>query len=337
VQACRAAVAKLFGICDANRIAFASNATDALNMAIHGLALDGSHVITTAAEHNSVLRPLRVLERKGRIDLTTVNCDARGCVAPTDVAAATRSNTRAVVMSHSSNVTGAVQDLGTISRFLRPRGVVLIADVAQSAGTIPIDVQEMGIDIMAFTGHKHLHALQGIGGLYVRAGIELEPWRVGGTGVRGDDPYQPEDMPLRLEAGTLNLTAITSLEAGIDFIARTGLEVILARKRRLMQTLLEGAESLSDVTVYGLPDSTRGLLALNVRNVSPDEAGYILENSFSIAVRSGLHCAPLIHAALGCHPHGCLRVSPSYFTTDDDVASFLDALRQLCQLGASRT
>lgn len=336
VRACQQCIARFFGVRDADRIVFACNATDALNMAIHGLDLDGGHVITTQAEHNSVLRPLATLQRDGKLAVTTVRCNASGCVSPGEVAAAVRNNTRAVVMSHCSNVTGVVQDVHGISDIAHSHRAMLVLDAAQSAGVIPIDVQSLGVDLMAFTGHKSLNALQGIGGLYVREGVELRPWRIGGTGVRSDYPYQPDDMPLRLEAGTPNLPGVVSLHAGLDFIVQTGLDSIAARKQLLIGALLDGIAKLPEVILYGAPDAQRGMLALNVRNVSPEEAGYILEHGFSIVVRSGLHCAPLIHAAIGSHPAGCLRVSPSYFTSDDEIAQFLGALRQVCRVGNGR-
>ncbi|MCB9654815.1 MAG: aminotransferase class V-fold PLP-dependent enzyme [Deltaproteobacteria bacterium] len=410
IEACRSSLADFFGISDAHRIAFASNATDALNMAIFGLGLglagghsrgvghspgvgrnpslgrslslhtDTAHVITTQADHNATLRPLRTLARDAHLELTIVPCDRTGRVSPNDIDAAMRPNTRAVFLSHASNVTGVVQDLRKISAVTHAHGALLVVDAAQSAGSVEIDVEKTGIDLLAFTGHKNLHGLQGVGGLYVREGVNLRPWRIGGTGIRSHEPYQPEEMPLRLEAGTLNTLGIISLKAGVDFIQSIGLEAIARRKRALVDALLDAIEAMPEIVVYGKPrrnvgsggnsnsnsnsgssdgssggssiissshsdnhsdsdndndnDNDRTMIALNIEGIDPDQAGYILENVFSIIIRSGLHCAPLIHEALGSSPAGCLRISPSYFTSDEEVEATVEALKQLCRMRA---
>ncbi|MBK8013036.1 MAG: aminotransferase class V-fold PLP-dependent enzyme [Deltaproteobacteria bacterium] len=336
IESCRSSLADFFGVANAQRIAFAGNATDALNMAIHGLSLvGGAHVITTQADHNATLRPLATLQREGDIALTVVRCDRSGRVAPSDIEAALKPNTRAVILSHASNVTGVVQDLSSIGSVAHAHGALLVVDAAQSAGQVAIDVKEIGIDLLAFTGHKSLHALQGIGGLYVREGVDLRPWRIGGTGVRSHEPYQPEEMPLRLEAGTLNSLGIISLKAGIEFIRSIGLEAITQRKRAVVGAFLDAFEAMPEIVLYGEPDRDRAMIALNIEGIDPEQAGYILENAFSIVVRSGLHCAPLIHGAMGSSPSGCLRISPSYFTRDKEVEATIEALKQLCQMSAS--
>jgi len=331
VFACRQSLATLFNIQSPERIVFTSGATEALCLAIFGLELHDAHVVSTLIEHNSVLRPLKTLERDGAIRLTLADCDASGRVDAQALCEQIGPGTKAVIVNHCSNVTGAVTDLRTIGTATREQGIPFIVDASQSAGHIPIDVDAMHIDLLAFTGHKSLYGLQGIGGLFIRNGMHLKPLKVGGTGVRSDDLFQPQTMPMYYEAGTPNLPGIVSLHAGVSFILETGLEQIRKRKEHCVQKMLEQLVKKSGIIVYSSHESKAppGLFSFNIKNMTPADVGYMLENSFAIIIRSGLHCAPLIHKALHSYPHGSVRVSPSYFTTDDEIAAFLGAIETI--------
>ncbi|MCP4547864.1 MAG: aminotransferase class V-fold PLP-dependent enzyme [bacterium] len=328
---CRLRLARLLNVDDPADIALSSGATESLNLAIFGLDLEGGHVITSMAEHNSVLRPLKHLERTGGIELSIVPCDRQGRIAPEAVEAAIRPTSKALVLTHCSNVTGAVNDLTAISRISRDHGLSLLIDASQSAGAIPIDIAAIDPDLLAFTGHKALYGPPGTGGLYISKHCRLRPLVIGGTGVRSDLLEQPTDRPIRYEAGTPNLPGIAALSAGVDFVLRTGLETIRQRKRRIMKMLGDGLSRIEDLSIYGNPGApTDGaILSCNIPGMDPEDAAYILEHSFRICVRSGLHCAPLIHECLGTHPRGSIRISPSFFTSDADVDSLIEALRQI--------
>ena len=333
--ACREALAALFNVQNPERIVFTSGATEALCLAIFGLELRNTHVITTAIEHNSVLRPLKTLERDGAIELTIVACDASGHVDAQNVCDQITPNTKAIIVNQCSNVTGAVTDLRAIGAVTAEKGIPFIVDASQSAGNFPIDVEAMQIDLLAFAGHKSLYGMQGIGGLFIRDHIRLKPLKVGGTGVRSDYLFQPETMPLYYEAGTPNLPGIVSLHAGVAFILETGLDQIRQRKAHCVQKMMEPLAKKPDIILYPPPGNqeTPVLFALNIKHITPADVGYILENSFGIIIRSGLHCAPLIHQALRSYPDGSIRVSPSYFTTDDEIATFLEAIDTICAAG----
>ena len=334
VDRCRRRIAELFNAPDPSRVAFTSGATESLNLAFKGLALHGSHVVTTAVEHNSVLRPLRTLERNAHISLTIVPCDPFGYVSTDDVAAAIRPNTALVVVNHCSNVTGTVNDIEAVGAVVRRCNAIFLVDASQSAGVYPIDVEKMNIDILAFTGHKALHGLQGIGGIYVRDGVEISPLKVGGTGIRSDYPFQPEELPLRFEAGTLNLPGIVSLEEGVKFIEETGMETARRYKESCVARLRDFLRRFNSVRLFPPAgcDVTTTILSFTINGVPPSDICYILENNFAIVTRSGLHCAPLIHEHIGASPGGTVRVSPSWFTTDDELSAFEHAIEQIVQM-----
>ena len=336
IYSCRKKMAGVFNVEDPKDIFFTSGATESLNLILGGLDLDGGHVITTAIEHNAVLRPLYRLETEGRIELTIAGCDGAGRVTAGDIIGSVRENTKAVVVNHCSNVTGAMVDLEGISAGLGTRGILLIVDAAQSAGTVPIDIKKQGIDILAFTGHKSLYGIPGTGGAYIKKGIEVKPLKIGGTGVDSDLKEQPPERPLYYEAGTPNLPGIVSLEAGVDFIMKTGLDKIKEKKARHTARIAEALAGNARIQLYGERNRETAvpLLTFNVKGVVPDETSRILEESFGIITRSGLHCAPLIHREMGTCPEGSVRVSPSYFTTDGEVERFIDAVEQLSEAAA---
>jgi cysteine desulfurase/selenocysteine lyase len=333
VSSCREKLAGFFNVDNPRDIFFTSGSTESLNLALNGLDLNRGHVVTTAIEHNSVYRPLKRLESRGVIELTIVDCDINGYVEPESIGSAVRSNTRAVVVNHCSNVIGTVLDLRAISRIAHESGALLVVDASQSAGAIAIDVKDLDIDILAFTGHKSLYGLPGIGGIYVRGGIGLEPLKVGGTGVKSDLLYQPEERPLYYESGTQNIPGIVSLDAGLSFILEEGIDKIRKRKEMLFGEILRYLRDKRDIILYGSREleGREAIVSFNIDGSSPQEIGSILENSFDIIVRSGLHCAPVIHRSLGSFPLGSIRVSPSYFTEIEEVEIFMDAMNQICR------
>lgn len=326
----RESVAALLGVTDSSRLVFTHSATEALNLAVLGLLTSGDHVVTTTMEHNSLVRPLHMAANRG-VELTRVPADQRGFVTPQAVAAAMRPNTRLVALSHCSNVTGTLQPVEEIGALARKRGILLLVDAAQSAGMIPIDVHAAGIDLLAAPGHKGLLGPQGTGILYVAEGIELTPLMVGGTGVHSSDEEQPAAMPERYESGTLNTPGIAGLGAGVRFIARVGLDNIRKREASLVRQILEGLAGLGHVTVHGpgAGEPRGSVVSFSVANMDAQTVGFRLDHDYDISVRVGLHCAPLAHRTIGTYPAGTVRVSPGFFTTDNDVELFLGALRDI--------
>lgn len=333
IFSCREKLAGLFNASDPNNIIFTSGATEALNLAMFGLGLRGGHVITTAMEHNSVLRPLNKLKEDGLIELTVTKCDKAGKVDPNEVAGSVNERTKAVIINQASNVIGAVQDIRAISEGIKKKNkdIALVVDAAQSAGCIPIDVSEENIDILVFTGHKALYGVPGTGGLYLNERILLSPLKYGGTGSESEVILQPEAIPLKYEAGTPNIPGIVALEAGVDFIIKTGLDVIKERKARMTSMIMQGLSGYPEISVYGPTDVSDKVpvVSFNISGIPTEDAGRILEDTFGIVTRTGLHCAPLIHKELGTYPHGAVRVSPSYFTTENEIDRFLYALKEM--------
>ncbi len=337
VSRTRNALARLFNVPEPSRIVFTKNATEALNTIFYGYLNKGDHVVTSSMEHNAVWRPLRHLENTGVIELTEVMCNSEGFLEPKEVEKVLRSNTRLIVLSHASNVTGALFPVDEISEIARKHGVALALDAAQTAGVHPIDLVEMKIDLMAFTGHKGLFGPPGTGGLFIREGLQLRPLLHGGTGSNSILEEQPEDLPDRFEAGTANAVGIAGLEAGVDFILKEGVERIRRREMELTGYLLGRLSELAQVTVYGPKDPQRqvGVVSFRVEagNASPNEIGYILDEVFEIAVRAGLHCAPRAHRTLGTLPDGTVRASLGYFNTEEEIDYLAEALGQIIEKG----
>ncbi|GLI36691.1 aminotransferase class V-fold PLP-dependent enzyme [Geobacter hydrogenophilus] len=326
----RESVAALFGIGDSSRVVFTHSATEALNLAVLGLVGPGDHVVTTSAEHNSLVRPLHLAGQRG-VEISWIEADRRGFVTPDQIAAAIRPSTRLIALAHCSNVTGAIQPVAEIAAVARRAGVLILVDTAQSAGMIPLDVSSMGIDLLAAPGHKGLMGPQGTGVLCVAEGVELEPLFVGGTGGYSSGVEQPDAMPERLESGTHNLPGIAGLGAGVDFIRAVGLEVIRKREEELVACLMDGLGVLPGVICHGpLPDEPRGgLVSFTVEGIDPQTIGFRLDQEFDICVRVGLHCAPAAHRTIGTYPGGAVRVSPGYFTTDEEIGAFLRAMGKI--------
>lgn len=331
VEDARARVARFFGAPDPARVAFGANATDALNTAILGLVQPGDHVVTTRLDHNSVLRPLHHLAEMGVITWDAAPFDGRGFVDPDAVAERLRPNTRAIVMTHASNVLGTVQPVAEIARRCAERGVPVVLDAAQSAGQVPIDMAALGVSALAFTGHKSLYGPSGIGGLVVMPGLEVETSRFGGTGMDSASLVHTRAYPLRLEAGTLNLLGVIGLVEGLGFVEGEGVEVIHARETALLARLRAGLVAIPGVTLYAaddLRDHVAVLLA-NVEGVHPQDVGAILDGDFGVAVRVGVHCAPLAHRDLGTIKRGAVRFSLGAFTTVEEIDLVIEAMRAI--------
>ena len=326
----RAALAQLFGAESPERIAFAANSTQALNTALKGVLNPGDHVITTALEHNSVLRPLYELEDCG-LQLTILPADQMGNIRYGDFEKALRPNTIAIVTTHGSNLTGNLLDIGAIGAVAKKHGLIYIVDASQTAGVIDIDVQKMNIDILCFTGHKGLLGPQGTGGLYVREGVDIHPLLSGGSGVQTYLRSHPPRMPTALEAGTLNGHGIAGLGAAVRYIQETGMDVIRAKEQELMMTFYETVQEIPGITVYGdFSDTNRcAIVSLNIRDYDSGEVSDVLASKYGIATRPGAHCAPLMHKALGTVEQGAVRFSFSHYNTKDEIKIAVAALREL--------
>lgn len=340
IKLCRGNLARLFQVENPERIFFTSGATQSLNMAILGFckavgAMSGKvnsrrGIVITATEHNAVLRTIYdgLWEElaTGKIYVTVAPCDAGGYVNTKDMEKLITEDTALVIVNHCSNVTGAVQDVARIGKIAMERGAVYLVDASQSAGALEIDVKAMHIDMLCFTGHKGLLGIQGCGGLYVRPGIELRSILFGGTGT--DSSTMIPKTPF-YEVGTANIPGIAGLNAGVEYIFNRGIRAIREQEEGLIKRLYEGMKSCAGVTVYADRQPEGTALSFNVQGLAPEDVGYILAGSYGICVRTGLHCAPLIHQYLGTLPLGTVRVSISCMTTEADVDSFLGALEEL--------
>ena len=328
----REALARLFHAEGPACIAFASNATQALNTAINGLFGPGDHVITTVCEHNSVLRPLYRLQRQG-VEVSFVDVDANGVLRYAQFEQLLRPNTRGVVVTGASNVTGNRTDLAFVSAFAKNHGLLFLVDAAQTAGAMPMDVQALGIDVLCFTGHKALLGPQGTGGLYVRPGVQIAPLVVGGSGVRSYDEQHPAQMPTALEAGTLNVHGLAGLCAGVQWLLTQGVEMLAAREAALARCFYEEVCGMPGVTVYGdIETALRApIVSLNIGDEDSARVADILWEDYGICVRAGAHCAPLMHKALGTVEQGVVRFSFSHSNTMEEALHAAQAVRELAQ------
>lgn len=329
---CRERLGTLLNIEDPMRIAFTSNTTDGLNMAIKGVLKPGDHVITTMIEHNSVLRPIEQLKNLG-VEVTILPVDLNGYIYISNLKNSVRKNTKAVIINHGSNVLGTIQDIEAISVLTKSLGILLIVDGAQTVGYLDIDVKKMNIDILAFPGHKSLLGLQGTGGLYVSENIDLQPLKEGGTGSNSHSLLQPSFMPDKLESGTLNTPGIVGLSEGVNFILTKGLHNIRNHDIAIMEQLTEELLRLPFITVYGElnPKKKTPVLSFNMDGFDCSEVGRLL-NEENLCVRTGYHCAPLIHQAIGTEKMGTIRVSPGYFNNSKDIDLFISAIKKIYSL-----
>lgn len=332
IHGCRTKLARFLGCPRADHVCFTPNSTAALNTVINGVVRPGDRVVTTVLEHNSVLRPLNRLAVEQGVTVEYAGCDANGVLDYDELEQLVTPGTRAVVVTHASNVTGNSVDVARVAAVAHAAGALVIVDASQSAGTAKIDMDTMGLDVVCFTGHKGLMGPQGTGGLAVAEGIDVAPWAMGGTGVRSFDALQPLEWPTRLEAGTLNGHGIAGLSAGLDFIeAQGGVEAIASSERALADRFLAGVREIPEIKLYGAFDQpTRSaIVSLNVGDIDSAEISDALMQGWGIATRPGAHCAPLMHRALATERQGVVRFSFGYFNTDEEVYTAIDALRDL--------
>jgi cysteine desulfurase / selenocysteine lyase len=332
VEESRQRIARFLGIRDPKRVIFTANCTDSINMVLKGYLKPGSHVVASNLDHNAVSRPLETLRRSGIIELTRIRFDSEGFALPAWFEGALRHNTILIVLCHASNVLGTVQDLKAIAKLSKANGIPLLVDAAQTAGRIAIDADEAPM-FVACSAHKALFGLPGLGILTLPENSELQPSREGGTGTSSESVIHPQQLPERLEAGTPNVPAIASLKYGLDFIEREGMDRIHEKEMQLLSQLHSQLNDDPRFEFYSGPDYGPhvAVAALNIKGVPPEEAAAILDQSFGIAVRAGLHCAAVLHQQLGTIPGGCLRISPGFFNSEEDINQTAKALKQIAE------
>jgi len=325
----RELIADFFGCPNSSRVIFTSNVTEALNVGIFGLLAPGDQVLTTGMEHNSVMRPLRHLEKTKGIVISILPTDPTGAIDPEDIPTRLSKKTRLIIINHVSNVTGAVADLAAIGE--RKSGALLMVDAAQSAGVFPLEMEAMGIDFLAFTGHKGLFGPTGTGGFLLREGLMVPPLTMGGTGSNSEQEEQPQMMPDCYESGTPNTLGIGGLAAGLEFIRSTGRETIRLREEHLTRLLLTGLSQIQGITVHGPPASARrgSAVSLTMENRSVADLAFLLDRQYGIMARAGLHCAPAAHRSIDTFPQGTLRLSPGFFNTEAEIQTVLTALDKI--------
>ena len=328
----REKLCRLFGGTDPKQIAFTNNSTESLNIAVKGLLNPGDHVITTVLEHNSVLRPLYEMESKG-VKLTIVKSDREGRLDISRIGEAVCDETKMIICTNGSNLTGNYVDIEAVGKIARTHGVLFVVDASQTAGVFPIDVEKMNIDVLCFTGHKGLLGPQGTGGLYVSEGVAVRPLKCGGTGVQTYNKSQPAKMPTALEAGTLNGHGIAGLHAALEYLEETGIDRIRAREQELMWKFYEGVKDIPKVTVYGdFSERERcPIVLLNIGEYDSGEVSDALLTDYGISTRPGGHCAPLMHEALGTKEQGAVRFSFCHYNTDEEVETAIRAINELAQ------
>lgn len=328
----RERLCRLFGGTSPKQVVFTNNSTESLNIAIKGILEPGDHVITTMLEHNSVLRPLYEMEQKG-VRLTIIKSDEKGRISLSDIEDAVCKDTKMIICTNGSNLTGNYVDVAAVGKIAKAYGVLFVVDASQTAGVFPIDVQEMNIDVLCFTGHKGLLGPQGTGGLYVKEGLAVRPLKSGGTGVQTYSRLQPKEMPTALEAGTLNGHGIAGLHAALGYLEETGIDVIRRKEQKLMRQFYEGVKDIPGVTVYGDFDSENrcAIVTLNIGDYDSGEVSDALLVDYGISTRPGGHCAPLMHEALGTASQGAVRFSFSHYNTEEEVETAVRAIRELAQ------
>ena len=333
VYGCREALAELLGVRDPLRIVFTSGATEALNVALQGLLKPGDHVVTSSMEHNAMMRPLRALERKG-VHVKVVQCSSQGALDPRDIEAAILPSTRLIALNHASNVCGTLLPMAEVGQIARQRGLPLLVDAAQTAGAYPLNIEELGIDLLAFPGHKGLFGPAGIGGLYISDRIPLEslaPLVHGGTGSRSEREEQPDFLPDKYEAGTPNTVGIAGLLAGVRYVLDRGVRAIRHHEVVLTARLVEALREVPGVTVYGPLDPMQqtAVVSFTVEGVQPSDVGLRLDEEYGILCRVGLHCAPAAHRTLGTFPAGTVRFGLAFSNDREQVDAALRAVRSI--------
>lgn len=327
----RSGLARLFNVDDVSRIVFTANVTESINLVLKGLLGEGDHIITTGMEHNAVWRPLKVLENSLNVKISVLNCPDGKAFDPADLESLLKDETRLVVLNHASNVTGTIMPIKEAGEICARHGVPLLVDAAQTAGVYPIDLAGLNITLLAFTGHKGLLGPTGTGGLYIAPGIELKPLKEGGTGGESLLEHQPDHLPDRFEAGTLNTAGIAGLGAGVEFILNHGVDRIRAHEMELTAYALEQLKTVPGLNICG-PDNASeqtAVIAFNFGKIAPEEVTYVLDEVYEIMARSGLHCAPQAHRAIGTVEGGTVRVSFGYFNTGAEVDALISALNDV--------
>ena len=328
----RERLASMFHLGNPKQAAFTCNSTEALNTAIFGLFRPGDHIISTVMEHNSVLRPLYRLEKQGAA-VTFLPCDERGRLRTDLLSSALRPETKGVVCTHASNLTGNANDLELIGKFCREHGLLFVVDASQTAGVLPIDMEKMNIDVLCFTGHKGLYGPQGTGGICVREGISVAPLKSGGSGVQTYLKEHPHEMPTALEAGTLNGHGIAGLHAALGFLMETGIDTVHEKEIRLMRRFYDGIKNIPGVKVYGdfSTDYRAAVVAINIWDYDSSEVSDELSFTYGISTRPGAHCAPLMHESMGTVEQGMVRFSMSWFNTEDEIDRAIEAVREIAE------
>lgn len=328
----RVKIAQFFHCSRADHVVFTANSTEALNIAISGTLGKGDHIVSTDLEHNSVLRPLYYLEKQGAA-LSFVRADKKGNIDYADFETLIRSDTKAIVCTHVSNLTGNALDLERIGAIAKAHQLLFIVDASQSAGCLDIDMERMQIDILCFTGHKGLMGPQGTGGLCIREGVEIRPFKRGGSGIHSYDREQPVSYPTRLEAGTLNSHGIAGLSAAVDYIRKIGIHMIQEKEQELMWRFYDGIHNIPGITIYGdfSTKNRAAILSLNIKGYDSGTVSDILSEEYDIATRSGAHCAPRMHQALGTVETGAVRFSFSWFNTREEVDTAIEAIREIAE------
>lgn len=323
-------IAKLFNIDNPMTIVFTNNATDSLNLAIKGVVKKGDHIITTSMEHNSVIRPIKSLEKYG-IENTIVECDKDGFLNPDDIKNAIKENTKLIVTTHASNVAGTIVDIKSVGEIAKDKNILYLVDASQTAGVYDINVKDINVDMIAAPGHKCLLGPQGTGILYIREDLNVDILKEGGTGSRSEDLFQPDLTPDKYESGTHNTPGIVGLNEGVKFILETGIDNIRAHEEELCQYMLDRLEEVPNIVIYGPKDSKKraAVISINIPNIDSGEITFLLDSEYNIATRSGIHCAPLAHKTLGTIEQGAVRFSLGYFNTKKDIDEAVKALKEI--------
>lgn len=325
-------IAKLFNIDNPMTIVFTNNATDSLNLAIKGVVKKGDHIITTSMEHNSVIRPIKSLEKYG-IENTIVKCDKEGFLNPEDIKKSIKENTKLIVTTHASNVCGTIIDIKSVGDIAKKNKILYLVDASQTAGVYDINIKDINVDMIAAPGHKCLLGPQGTGILYIREGLNVNILKEGGTGSKSEDLFQPEIIPDKYESGTHNTPGIVGLNEGIKFILEKGIDNIKSHEENLCEYMLKRLEEIPNIIIYGPKDSKKraAVISINIPNIDSGEITFLLDSEYNIATRSGIHCAPLAHKTLGTIEQGAVRFSLGYFNTKEDIDEAIKALKDIVE------
>lgn len=323
-------IAKLFNIDNPMTIVFTNNATDSLNLAIKGVVKKGDHIITTSMEHNSVIRPIKSLEKDG-IENTIVECDKDGFLNPDDIKNAIKKNTKLIVTTHASNVVGTIVDIKSVGEIAKEKNILYLVDASQTSGVYDINVKDINVDMIAAPGHKCLLGPQGTGILYIKEDLNVDILKEGGTGSRSEDLFQPDLTPDKYESGTHNTPGIVGLNEGVKFILETGIDNIRAHEEELCQYMLDRLREVPNIVIYGPKDSKKraAVISINIPKIDSGEITFLLDSEYNIATRSGIHCAPLAHKTLGTIEQGAVRFSLGYFNTKKDIDEAVKALKEI--------